>query len=465
MECDICCEDFDKEERIPKIVPCGHTVCLHCLEESNENACPTCHKAFSSVPASLLTNLTVLRLVEREGDVRVPRGWCSDCRAAATRRCWDEHDVHNTKAALRQYLRPGVLQEAAAELQGLQRQCEREEVLLALLSAESWSLNLRSGRGRELTGTVRNTEDPLVKALWLVVTARAGLAEAGGELRRRQQIAHERVRAAPLVAPIIIKTENLPVDDQEDPFGASCRAAPPAGDEGRLPAAAAEPPADGCRPPSAAAAGAEVPADLQEMSVFWTSTSNSLELKMVALREATGVERLVSVQCHADPAWSLQLLQNAAATVERLSVASPHEAHLREVVAMPRLRRLAVSSHDDALFAHPPVLPALPPGHRGLPWLRVHEQLPFATLRSLLQAQRDTLEELQLVLAPVKVTNLQLLLQQCGLRALRRLVLWRVVAKLHDQRACGAELQKVRAAAPGTEVLCSKCDAVPWEDV
>ena len=69
---------------------------------------------------------------------------------------------------------------------------------------------------------------------------------------------------------------------------------------------------------------------------------------------------------------------------ERLSVDNPSEAHLLAVHAMPRLRRLRVWG-DEVLLAQPPELPALPPGHAGLQWLRVYN-LPRATTQSLLRA-------------------------------------------------------------------------------
>ncbi|KAK3919286.1 Teneurin-4 [Frankliniella fusca] len=164
-----------------------------------------------------------------------------------------------------------------------------------------------------------------------------------------------------------------------------------------------------------------------------------------------------------DPAWSLELLQRAAPTVERLEVVCPREPHLRAVHAMPRLRRLRLDC-DDALDAAPPELGALPPGHSGLRWLHV-SGFPRATTESLLQAHGGTLEELVLWSGtpgergwPWSCSDLHSLLGRCGLRALRRLLLWRPGSTSHTVRACGEQRAAVRAALPGVQVLCGECD-------
>ncbi|XP_052124997.1 uncharacterized protein LOC113214752 [Frankliniella occidentalis] len=187
------------------------------------------------------------------------------------------------------------------------------------------------------------------------------------------------------------------------------------------------------------------------------------EDKAARLAEAPGVTMLLGVCCDMDPTWSLQLLLWAAPTLERLEVRYPREAHLRAVHAMPRLRRLYVWGGDDALRAQPPELPALPPGHAGLQWLRV--RLPRATTQSLLRAHGGTLEELELGVGtagrfewPYSCGDLHSLLQQSGLRALRRLVLRR--GCLPAAAACIEQRAEVRRVLPGARVLCVTCDRV-----
>ncbi|KAK3913435.1 Glutathione reductase [Frankliniella fusca] len=181
------------------------------------------------------------------------------------------------------------------------------------------------------------------------------------------------------------------------------------------------------------------------------------------------VVRLVKVLCDCDPAWSLELLQRAAPTVERLGVLFPREPHLRAVHAMPRLRRLHVWCRG-ALHAAPYELGALPPGHSGLRWLSVRD-LPRATLQALLQAHGGTLEELELWVGtpgkqewPYNCSDLHSLLGRCGLRALRRLLLRRWTGCSHIDTACRGQLAAVRAALPGLQVLCDRCDQVPEEE-
>ncbi|KAK3928156.1 E3 ubiquitin-protein ligase TRIM32 [Frankliniella fusca] len=419
MDCSVCQEDYNEEERVPKVLPCGHTVCLQCVRRLQQ--CPTCRRVFTGSPAEQPNNFCLLRLMRRQGDARIPRGWCSDCRAAATRRCWDEHAVLNARAAekrLKEQVPAGALQEAAALLQDVQ--CQGEQVLhaLTLLSAPSWDLILRAG-GRQLNGTLANTEDPLIKALWVAVASRATLTQSGAGVA--------------------------------------------AGDD--PPPAAARPPAEALDPPPAQASPP------REMNAFEFShdgrEQGRREEKAAALQEVLGVVRLVGVRCHSDPAWSLELLQRAAPTVERLELLLPREPHLRAVLAMPRLRRLQLC-YDVALDAAPLELRALPPGHSGLRWLHACF-LPRATLQSLLQAHRGTLEELLLGagtpgerLWPYSCSDLHSLLGRCGLRALRRLVLRRGGCSHTD---CGEQLAAVRAALPGVQqVLCNVCDPVQGED-
>ncbi|XP_026285407.2 uncharacterized protein LOC113211298 isoform X3 [Frankliniella occidentalis] len=419
MECDICVDLFDDAELLPKVLPCGHTVCLQCLRRLPDRSCPTCRRDFVGSSEELPTNFTVLQALQQGKQDSASAACCSKCRAAATPCCWDEHDVLPARRALRRQLQ-GALQQAAEQLQGLQDRCQDEQALpaLTLLTGESWHVTVRGG-DRELTGTLRNSEDSLIKALWLVLAARAALTEsrAGAE---------EPPAAAPLP-----------------------------------PAAAPLPPAAAPLPP--AAGGHPGPDDAQpprEMDLYQISISGpdaQQQEKAAALRDAPGVTRLVHVYCDKDPSWNLQLLQRAAPSVEELKLIYPREAHLLAVHAMPRLRRLNVFSAD-ALDAQPPVLPALPPGTAACRWLKVLG-LPRATTQSLMRAHSHSLVELQLTVGspgdkewPKGCGDLHSLLEQCGLRALRRLVLRRVLCT-HRAAQCDQQRAQVRRVLPGAEVL------------
>ncbi|XP_052132589.1 uncharacterized protein LOC113217115 [Frankliniella occidentalis] len=413
MECDLCTEHFDGAERVPKSLPCGHMVCLQCLRRLFYCRCPTCRRDFSGLPEELPTNFTVLKFLEGRRLDSTPRGWCSGCRAVATPRCWEDHDVVSVRSALRRQLQD-ALPQAAEQLQGLQDRCRDEQALpaLTLLTGESWDLSLRGG-GRELTGTLRNTEEPLTKALWLLLATRAAFTES----------------PPPAAAP--------------------------------APSAAAPTPTRGL-PPAEARPSREM--DVGEIS--WTRPDDLKQEKAAALEDASGVTRLVDVRCHRDPEWSLELLQRAAPSLEQLSVHRPSEAHLLSVHAMPLLRRLHVTGGPipdptDTL------LPTLPPGHAGLQWLSVWG-LSRNTLQSLLEAHSGSLEELQLTVGVLRGDNasypfsdrdLHNLLQLCGLRAMRKIVLKRG-SVYHEVDQCVWQKSWVRLRIDGAEVLCDRCDGV-----
>ncbi|XP_026291179.2 uncharacterized protein LOC113215728 [Frankliniella occidentalis] len=430
MECDICHEEFNQVERVPKIAPCGHTVCLRCLERGARKECPTCRRAFDVPPDALLNNFYLLQQMERPE--RPSHGWCSDCLAPASPRCWDEdHDVLPEKRALRRHVQ-GALQQAAGQLEGLPDLCQGEQAVqaLTLLTTKSCSLTIKAGE-HELTGTVTSTEDPLTQVMWLLVTAKAALTKSRVEARGPPPAAASPPPAAPGPAP------------------QGARGAPPA-----APA-----------PPEARPAR-----EMDACDVSQTQPSDRQQEKAALLAAAPGVTRLIELHCNWDPAWSLQLLVFAAPTLERLSVFNPPEVHLRAAHAMPRLRRLHVWG-DDALLAQPPELPALPPGHAGLQWLRVW-LLPRATTQSLLRAHGGTLEELVLWVGtagsggwPSSCGDLHSLLQQSGLRALTRLVLRRDIVSSHEPAACREQRAEVRRVLPGAEVLCDECDRVREEEV
>lgn len=209
--------------------------------------------------------------------------------------------------------------------------------------------------------------------------------------------------------------------------------------------------------------------DLEDVSM--SRPGAKLQQKAAALRDAVGVTRLVELYCTGDPAWCLALLESAAPTLEQLGVWDLDEAHLRVVHAMPRLRRLDIWSIVGLLDAQPPVLPALSQGHTGLQWLRV-KGLPRATTLSLLRAHSHSLEDLQLVVGTTfdgewpqsGCSDLHSLLQQCGLRVLRRLVMWYANPDVtHEAAPCRQQRGRMRRVLPGAKVLCNVCDRLPGD--
>ncbi|XP_052126890.1 RING finger protein 225-like [Frankliniella occidentalis] len=72
MDCDICFEQYNTGANTPKLTPCGHTVCLVCLQRSDKRECPLCRTAYVPHPVHLATNYTLLRVMEeRYGDDRI----------------------------------------------------------------------------------------------------------------------------------------------------------------------------------------------------------------------------------------------------------------------------------------------------------------------------------------------------------------------------------------------------------
>ncbi|XP_064097611.1 E3 ubiquitin-protein ligase TRIM32-like [Macrobrachium nipponense] len=70
MECGICHEILDGEERCPLLLPCCHSVCAACIRQlidndSNSNSCPFCRKAFTGTSTkSFSPNFALLDMLK-----------------------------------------------------------------------------------------------------------------------------------------------------------------------------------------------------------------------------------------------------------------------------------------------------------------------------------------------------------------------------------------------------------------
>lgn len=188
-----------------------------------------------------------------------------------------------------------------------------------------------------------------------------------------------------------------------------------------------------------------------------------------ALQRAQVVERLVNVRCQRDPAWTLELLQRSALTVEQLELVDPGRGHLSAASNMLQLCRLFVQCQATLLPAADFEVPTSP--HSHLRWLRVYG-LCRATTQSLLRAHADALEEVELRVGtpttkhqgwPWSCSDLHYMLRDCNLQALRRLVLKRLNCT-HTPAACNKQCSVVEMELPKAKVLCSMCDDVEEED-
>ncbi|XP_026275509.2 uncharacterized protein LOC113204522 [Frankliniella occidentalis] len=148
MECNICTQRYNFGDRIPKVMPCGHTACLQCLWQV-DHKCPRCRKGFRPEADGLSNNYGLLDVLDAYA-----------------------------KDSLARHLKD-TLPQAADQLEDLRDQTQGEQALQAvtLMSTESWDLTLR-GEGCVLTGTLRNnTKDPLMMALHLILATRVQLKE------------------------------------------------------------------------------------------------------------------------------------------------------------------------------------------------------------------------------------------------------------------------------------------------
>ncbi|XP_034236910.1 uncharacterized protein LOC117642634 [Thrips palmi] len=226
------------------------------------------------------------------------------------------------------------------------------------------------------------------------------------------------------------------------------------------------------------------------------------------------VRKLEGLDCDAQPTWCKLFLQRVAPHVEWLCMERALREHLEVVRGMPSLRYLYVHLNcwDGTAFAGLPLqleeldvrnvpvdmlesvqrmpnlrkltlynfhgervefsFPAVPALHRGLRWLTVGLwSLP--SLLSLAKAHAATLLELRVLCSthddgrtPLYFRDLAEGLQQCGLVALRRVVLLRGTGTArhhvekeicHAENTCTQQQQQFRDKLLVT-VYCQKCD-------
>ncbi|XP_034236123.1 uncharacterized protein LOC117642253 isoform X2 [Thrips palmi] len=205
--------------------------------------------------------------------------------------------------------------------------------------------------------------------------------------------------------------------------------------------------------------------------VEWLSVENALRRHFEVIQQMPSLRYL---HVHAEdmamevaPALPLQLVD--------LKVVNVSKQHLLSVQRMPNLRKLTLNWHKRPLDV---TFPPLPEGHRGLQWLWVALH-PVSTVLSLAKAHAATLQELRILCASEgdskwHFKDLAEGLRQCGLVALRRVVLLRGVApgfpddKLpHTKDSCTTQKNAiwdelvVASTMQTVKVLCSECDKCP----
>ena len=120
MDCPVCFNPFDVKNTIPKILNCGHTFCLNCL--NNINVCPQCRqRSLGDSPVSLSTNFRAFMIspkdnlyigsplaVKEEDDVpeekcpmhpsKTIQRFCKDCSKFICFHCkYQSHENHRLR--------------------------------------------------------------------------------------------------------------------------------------------------------------------------------------------------------------------------------------------------------------------------------------------------------------------------------------------------------------------------------
>jgi hypothetical protein len=85
MECPVCCEEWATETRVPRVLPCGHSICRPCIRaifrsDVSAAACPECRLPLLCAIDTCPTNFALLRLVaawHERGRDEVTRATCA----------------------------------------------------------------------------------------------------------------------------------------------------------------------------------------------------------------------------------------------------------------------------------------------------------------------------------------------------------------------------------------------------
>ncbi|XP_034236633.1 E3 ubiquitin-protein ligase TRIM32-like [Thrips palmi] len=152
MECQVCLQNFDSTERRPKVLPCGHSFCLRCLQGLHVKKCPLDNKAFDASPSKLMDNYSLMAF--KPVDTASLRFWCLSCKQIAPQECVEQHPVCSLKKARAEdaeRLLEG-LQRGVAAVDELAKLCESLEGWRGELQAERVALVTAKGRLQDAQG-------------------------------------------------------------------------------------------------------------------------------------------------------------------------------------------------------------------------------------------------------------------------------------------------------------------------
>ncbi|XP_052123331.1 uncharacterized protein LOC113210024 isoform X2 [Frankliniella occidentalis] len=459
-ECDICLVEFDVDIHRPKCLPCGHTICRDCVQNTAlGRRCPTCRKFLTGL-GNLPDNIFMIRMIEeavggpprkvprREDVQQLERGVDAGRKVVQQLR----QLVPMAVEALNRQLDSSVAQLHQMEeaLANLQRGTAGEEgTTTPELAVKHMELAvLLEGSARLL-----NTKKCDVVAEEGVASWRASVKEGPIDhvipLLLLQLHAGGQLQKVDVVGPPRLST--LSIEDEDD-----------LDDNGQL--KVDDILRHGRRWKNIRILqnlnGHDSENLLRLMAPYLEELGISGQAGLEVLEEVgkmSSLKKLI-IKCENDLADHPDL----PFQLEKLTLSQPSEKQLRSVLRMPRLRSLAVD------FYFGPVVSFPLSQHGGLLWLGVSFDVDHKdTMLSLIRAYATSLQELQ-IYTPVSQDNdlecyfpdLGRDLATCGLRVLRRLVLER--SSLHVPclvDACLLQRQTIRGFLPSSvDVFCEACD-------
>lgn len=480
-QCEVCLVPYDLDLHRPKILSCGHTICLACTNNSSlllaKRKCPTCDKDLTIEPNGLLPdNIFIIRMLETaDSDGAPPRKAprMEDARVQVHLQVLQRgvdagrqlvqvlrqvvpmavealnHQLDTSVAQLRQMerdlekLQRGATGDAATAADFSEQQLQQLEDSLRLLNLNKCAVVAEEGVATWKASVQLGRVSNVLRLLLLQLRAEGQL----------EKVADAAVPALPAADAGKPKLSILSIDDQQDL------------DDGRLDVNLVLQVGRRCENirilKNLTGLGSEkllrvVSPQLEELEILDAVKPRAV---MEEVERMTSLKRLLVTfdedMCDDVPDLPLQL--------EALAVTYPRENQLRCVERMSRLHSLNVS-----LYCGPPV--AFPPSQHGvLQWLGVSFKVAHKdTMLSLIRAHRSSLLELEIFCGVSEADHgdfyfpdLGASLAECGLRALRRLVLERPSPALpcKDVDACLLQRRTLQCSLNSSvDVICQMCN-------
>ena len=93
MECDVCYTEYNLQDHEPRVLPCGHTTCKHCVAQMRAShlrtACPHCRQEFDS--AKVHPNFALINVRRRWGVLSYLRKACESQEFRRSKFCVSEN--------------------------------------------------------------------------------------------------------------------------------------------------------------------------------------------------------------------------------------------------------------------------------------------------------------------------------------------------------------------------------------